>query len=152
MMAALNRWLTDEEYARALSNGIKRKTLNYRIYEAEWDLEEALTAPPRSERHIKFEGMHMKWRRIAEANGINAGTFYSRLNSGWGYQEASTKTAIKRKGLGKVWLERAKPNGICYSTFMTRVITRKWDIEKAATTPVIRTGKNVAVTNRVKAL
>ncbi|MGY2609505.1 nucleoside permease [Bacillus pretiosus] len=144
-MAALNRWLTDEEYARALKNGIKRKTLNYRIYEAEWDLEEALTAPPRSVRHNKFEGAHMKWRRIAEANGINAGTFYSRLNSGWGYQEASMKPVIKRKGLGKVWLERAKPNGIGYSTFMTRVITRKWDIERAVTTPPINTGRHCTV-------
>ncbi|MEC2787878.1 nucleoside permease, partial [Bacillus thuringiensis] len=26
-----------------------------------------------------------------------------------------------------------------------RVITRKWDIEKAVTTPVIRTGKNASV-------
>ncbi|MED3539893.1 nucleoside permease, partial [Bacillus toyonensis] len=71
MMAALNRWLTDEEYARALSNGISRKTLHYRIYEAEWDLEEALTAPPGSVRHNKVEGVHTKWRKIAEANGIN---------------------------------------------------------------------------------
>ncbi|MEN3130355.1 nucleoside permease [Bacillus albus] len=145
MVVALNRWLTDEEYARALSNGISRKTLNYRVYEAEWDLEEALTATPRSVRHNRFEGVHTEWRRIAEANGINAATFYSRLNSGWGYQEASTKPALKRKGLGKVWLERAKPNGIGYSTFMTRTITRKWDVEKAVTTPVIRTGKNASV-------
>ncbi|AHA69612.1 Nucleoside permease nupC [Bacillus thuringiensis YBT-1518] len=33
--------MVDEEYARALFNGISRKTLNYRVYVAEWNLEEA---------------------------------------------------------------------------------------------------------------
>ncbi len=93
--------VVDEEYARALFNGISRKTLNYCVYVAEWDLEEVLTATPRSVRHNRFEGVRTKWRRIAEANGINAATCYSKLNSGWGYQEASTKPALKRKGLGK---------------------------------------------------
>ncbi|MDA2732878.1 nucleoside permease, partial [Bacillus cereus] len=29
---ALNRWLTDEERARAAANGISTKTLYYRLY------------------------------------------------------------------------------------------------------------------------
>ncbi|MED1381140.1 nucleoside permease [Bacillus mycoides] len=141
---AINRWLTDEEYARALANGISRKALHYRVYEAEWDLEEALTAPPKSVRHNKFEGMHMKWRKVATANGINSATYYSRLEYGWGYQEAATKPAKVSKGLGKSWLALAKPNGIGYNTFMSRVITRKWDVEKAATTPVDKRGRKSA--------
>ncbi|MDM5195485.1 nucleoside permease [Bacillus hominis] len=141
---ALNRWLTDEEYARASANGISRGALKYRVYEAEWDLEEALTAPPKSVRHNKFEGLHMEWRKVATENGINSATYYSRLEYGWGYQEAATKPVKKSKGLGKLWLALAKPNGIGYNTFMSRVITRKWDVEKAATKPVEARGRKPA--------
>lgn len=34
---ALNRWLTDEEYAKAAMNGVNRKLLNSRVYKAGWD-------------------------------------------------------------------------------------------------------------------
>ncbi|MCS3600106.1 hypothetical protein M2370_005318, partial [Bacillus sp. JUb91] len=49
---ALNRWLTDEERARAAANGISTRTLYYRLYRTDkWDLEEALTTPPGTVRH-----------------------------------------------------------------------------------------------------
>lgn len=92
--------VVDEEYARALFNGISRKTLNYRVYVAEWDLEEELTATPRSVRHNRFEGVHTKWRRIAEANGINAATCYSKLNSG-GISRGLYEASVKKKRFGK---------------------------------------------------
>ncbi|MED3026188.1 MULTISPECIES: nucleoside permease [Bacillus cereus group] len=140
----LDRWLTDEEYAMAAAKGINRKLLNYRVYQAEWDLGTALTAPPRTVRHSP-EGEYAKWTKLAVENGICKGTFYSRVKSGWGCQEAATTPTKKNKGLGKIWLEIAKPNGIGYQTFMTRINTRKWDIEKAATTPITKTGRNCSV-------
>ncbi|EJQ77854.1 hypothetical protein [Bacillus toyonensis] len=49
---ALNRWLTDEERARAAANGISTRTLYYRLYRTDkWELEEALTTPPGTVRH-----------------------------------------------------------------------------------------------------
>lgn len=148
---ALDRWLTDEEYVRAASKGINRKLLNYRVYQAEWDLETAVTAPPGTVKR-KSGGKYAKWIDLAESNGISKGAFYSRLKVGMGCKEAATEPLKKNKGLMKVWLEVAKPNGIGYQTFMSRINTRNWDIEKAATTPTIRMGKNCAVIAKEKVL
>lgn len=148
---ALNRWLTDEEYAKAAMNGVNRKLLNSRVYKAGWDLEIAITAKPGSVRHSP-EGRYTKWIKLATENGICKQCFYSRINSGWGYKEAATKPPKKNKGLAKVWLEIAKENGICYQTFMTRVLTRKWDIERAATTPPINTGRRCSVADKEVAI
>lgn len=98
---ALDRWLTDEERARAKANGIGTKTLYYRLYRSDkWELEEALTAPPGTVRH-DYEGKNHKWLKLARANGINTGTFLSRVKSGWGHHKAATKPARKKKVAGK---------------------------------------------------
>ncbi|PER27216.1 hypothetical protein CN485_20195 [Bacillus cereus] len=94
---ALDRWLTDEEYARAAANGICRKALHYRVYKSDkWELEEALTAPPGTVRH-HYEGKHYKWLKMARENGINKSTFQSRLDSGWEYHKAATKPTRYKK-------------------------------------------------------
>ncbi|PDY73592.1 nucleoside permease [Bacillus cereus] len=134
---ALNRWLTDEERARAKANGISKDTLYYRIYRTDkWELEEALTAPPGTIRH-NYKGKYEKWLRKAQENGINASTFYSRINVlGWGYEEAATKSINEAKVERRRWIDIAKQNGIGYSTFMSRVNIHGWDLEKAATKPI----------------
>ncbi|WP_369355561.1 nucleoside permease [Lysinibacillus capsici] len=147
----LDRWLTDEEYARAASKGINRKLLNYRVYQAKWALETAITAPPGTVRHSP-EGKYTKWIKLATENGICKGTFYSRVNSGWSYKDAATKPPKRKSELGKMWLEIAKTNGIGYQTFMSRINTRNWDVEKAATTPLIRTGRNCSIIDKEKVL
>ncbi|WP_436866576.1 nucleoside permease [Bacillus fungorum] len=149
---ALDRWLTDEERARAAANGICRQTLYYRLYRSDkWELEEALTAPPGTVRH-NYKGKYVEWLELASKNGIGSGTFFNRLNCGWSYHEAATKPVKRRNKLAEKWVDIAKQNGVGYQTFMSRINTRKWDAEKAATTPTIRTGRNCSVKVKEEAL
>ncbi|MCU5519845.1 nucleoside permease [Bacillus cereus] len=141
---ALNRWLTDEEYARAAANGINRKRLYSRVYEFNWDVEEAITAPIGTVRH-EYERKHGDWFKVALENGINARTFYSRLKLGWKYKDAATKPPRQMNKVEKNWVNIAKENGIGYQTYMARINARKWDMERAATTPVKNTGRRCAL-------
>ncbi|PFZ08416.1 nucleoside permease [Bacillus pseudomycoides] len=136
----LNRWLTDEEIARASENGINRRTLMQRVYESNWDLEEALTAPIGSVNH-GYERKYSKWLKIASKNGINQGTFFSRVSAGWESEEAANKPVNKMSDVMKEMLKVAKSNGISYQTFYSRVMKYKWDMEAAATTPPNNTRK-----------
>lgn len=98
---ALDRWLTDEEYAMAAVNGISRKRLNYRVYTSDkWELEVALTAPPGTVRH-NHEGKHHKWMQLAIENGIHPNTYYSRVSRGWAHHKAATRPTRKKKVSGK---------------------------------------------------
>ncbi|PEK91428.1 hypothetical protein [Bacillus mycoides] len=94
---AFNRWLTDEERARAAANGICTKTLYYRLYISDkWGLEEALTAPPGTVRR-GYKGKNHKWIKLARENGINTSTFHERIRRNWGHYKAATKPARKKK-------------------------------------------------------
>ncbi|PEP36091.1 hypothetical protein CN575_04490 [Bacillus wiedmannii] len=140
---AFNRWLTDEEYQQAESNGISRRVLYMRIYRYGWELQEALTTQPRTYWHMG-EGKHNKWLKLAEENGVNSSTFYSRVNNGWEPKEAAsipTRKQIDRKELVKI----AKSNGISVSTFRSR-LSYGWESIKAATTKpkIKRTKKNIS--------
>ncbi|MDY8166190.1 hypothetical protein U0G65_29865 [Bacillus thuringiensis] len=89
----LNRWLTNKEYWIAHSNGISRRTLYMRVYKYGWELQEALTIPPRTYWHIG-EGKFNKLLKIAEENGISASTFRSRVSTyGWDPEKAATTPA-----------------------------------------------------------
>ncbi|PEU05200.1 hypothetical protein CN527_02335 [Bacillus cereus] len=97
---ALDRWLTDEERARATANGIGTRTLYYRLYRTDkWDLEEALTAPPGTVRH-NYKGKNHKWLKLARENGINTNTFHERLRRKWDHYDAATKPVSKKKVTG----------------------------------------------------
>ncbi|PGB25365.1 nucleoside permease [Bacillus toyonensis] len=141
---ALNRWLTDEEYARAAANGVIRTRLNSRVYDFNWDLELAISSPPGTVRH-EYERKYAKWLKLAARNGISSSTFYSRLGLGWDHQAAATKTPRSKSKAEKKWLNIAEQNGISYQTFMSRIHTRKWDMERAATTPPINTGRRCSI-------
>ncbi|WP_327918431.1 nucleoside permease [Bacillus paramycoides] len=148
---ALDRWLTDEEYAKAKANGISRKLVYNRVYVLGWDVEIAMTAPSGSVRHKTADKVHGKWLRIAVENGIEKSTFYSRLNLGWKYEDAATKPANRMTNKEKEWSEIAEKNGISYQTFTSR---RKygWEPEKAATTPVMTPKQCGARSGRKRAL
>ncbi|MGG0209556.1 nucleoside permease [Bacillus mycoides] len=148
---ALERWLTDEEYARAAANGVSRERLNSRVYDFDWDLELAISAPIGTVRH-EYERKYAKWLKVASENDINLSTFYSRLGLGWEIQEAAIKPVRQKSKAEKTWLNIAKQNGISYQTFMSRIHTRKWDLEKAATTPPINTGRRCSVKVKEEAL
>jgi hypothetical protein len=133
---ALERWLTDEEYAKAKANGISRQLLYNRVFVLGWDIEIAMTATPGSVRHKLVDKVHEKWLRIAVENGIKKNTFYSRLYLGWRYKDAATKQVNKKGKKEKEWCEVAEKNGISYQTFTSR-LSYGWEPEKAATTPVM---------------
>lgn len=147
----LNRWLTDEEYARAAVNGINRKRLQSRVYDFDWDVEEAITAPIGTVRH-EYERKHGTWLKTALENGINIRTFYRRLQLGWRYKDAAMKPTRPKGEIEKTWLNIAKENGIGYHTFISRIRTQKWDMERAATTPVINTGRRCSMKDKEEAL
>ncbi|MFJ9300023.1 hypothetical protein [Bacillus toyonensis] len=130
---ALNRWLTNEEYEVARSNGISRKALYMRVYTYGWELQEALKIPPRAYWHIG-EGKFNKLLKVAKENGIIPSTFYGRVNSGWDPQEAAI-IPVRKQNDRKNWAKIAEENGISASTFRSRVATYGWDLKKAATTP-----------------
>lgn len=145
---ALNRWLTDEEYARAAANGIYRKRLNSRVYDFDWDVEDAITSPIGTVRH-EYKRKHGDWFKIALKNGINSSTFYSRLRAKWPYQKAATKPTRKKNETEKDWIKIAEQNGVCYQTYMSRIRnTKKWDCERAATTPVFNTGRRCSMKDK----
>ncbi|OKA19964.1 nucleoside permease [Bacillus cereus] len=134
---------TKEEREIAESNGISYGTAYARAIVMGMSVEEAITTPliPPRGRSRK----HGKWKEIALENGIPESTFYNRLQMGWTYQDAATKPARRKGEIEKKWLNIAKKNGIGYQTFISRIRTQKWDMERAATTPVINTGRRCSM-------
>lgn len=137
-------YISPEEYERAAANGVSYRQLNWRIREAVWDKEKAITTPPR-----KLTD-RSKWRKIAEENGISRELFYVRvINQGWDSQRAATtplptaeeKTASMRRAMDSrrvnppEFIALAQENGIPYKTFNWRV-KHGWGYERAATTPI----------------
>lgn len=141
--------LTKEEREIAESNGISYGTAYARINTHGMSVEEAITTPLRP--HRGRTRKHGQWKEIALENGIPERTFYSRLKLGWKYQNAATKPPRQKDKTEKTWLNIAKKNGIGYHTFMSRIHTRKWDMERAATTPVINTGRRCSMKDKEEA-
>ena len=141
---------TKGEREIAESNGISYGTAYTRTIVMGMSIEEAITTPliPPRGRSRK----HGQWKEIALENGISERTFYSRLNLGWTYQNAATKPPRQKDKTEKTWLNTAKKNGIGYHTFMSRIHTQRWDIERAATTPVINTGRRCSMKDKEGAL
>ncbi|CUB08553.1 hypothetical protein BN2127_JRS1_00335 [Bacillus cereus] len=137
---------TKEEREIAESNGISYNTAYTRIAVMGMSVEKAITTPLRP--HRGRSRKHGQWKGIALENGISESTFYNRLGLGWTYQDAATKPARRKGEIEKKWLDTAKNNGIGYHTFLSRICTQKWDIERAATTPVINTGRRCSVKNK----
>ncbi|MFJ7408099.1 MULTISPECIES: hypothetical protein [unclassified Lysinibacillus] len=129
-------YITDEEYALALSNGISRKTLEYRIRNSGWPKLKAITEPVLKQRK------YPEWAlELANMNGISYGTFKDRIHRGWDFKKAATvsvKKGPKRKRKYPIEvIQMAQKNGIPYKTFQARVTRSKWCLIQAATTPLI---------------
>lgn len=137
-------YITPDEYERAKSNGISGKTLDYRIREALWDKEEAITST------IQVNKVYPKEiKEIAEENGVSMSTLKSRVNlMGWDMLRAAiTPVMDKRQNIYKAIpkvrkypkeiIEKARLNGIPDKCFYNRITKYKWSIEKACTTPVM---------------
>jgi hypothetical protein len=90
MAKVVQRWLTKEEREIAKKNGIGRSTLHSRVYLWGYDIERAITEPPKKSSII--DGYREKCRE----NGVSDSLFHYRVNSGWNKEDASTKPPEKR--------------------------------------------------------
>lgn len=143
-MDIYNFYITPEEYERAKKNGISKKRLDSRVRDLLWNKEEAINTPV-----IKQKKYPKEIKELVKKNGISMSTFKSRVNQlGWSMVEAATipvmdktkniyKAIPKVRKYSKEIIEKVKQNNIPVKCFYSRITKYKWDIEKAATTPVM---------------
>ena len=78
-------YLTDEDYAEALSNGISRKQLSNRFNFHKWDKRRAITQPI-GEKDKGFSDSRPKnedfWYRVAKSKGMDPSTYNKRRKRG----------------------------------------------------------------------
>lgn len=90
-------YITDEQYDIGIKNGIKKSTIYHRVYDYGWDIEKAITVPPKS-RADRSRKYPKEYTDLALKNGICLTTFYSRINThGWSYEEAATRPLKNKK-------------------------------------------------------
>ncbi|PFJ19613.1 hypothetical protein COD67_00990 [Bacillus cereus] len=142
-------YITPEEYDIAERNGICRRTLEYRIRDAMWKREVAITKKPQ-----KIAEWY-KIKEIALQNNISRNTFEDRRKRGWNLVDAMTKPPMSREEslkranqfnknncvLTDEQIQQARMNGLKRSTAYYRFKKLKWDIEKAITYPIISTSE-----------
>lgn len=145
-------YITDEEYEQAEARGISRTTLTYRIRELGWSKSKAMNTPIQKRHHYPKHIMD----KVKE-NNINPSAFRWRVQNGWDIERACTeptlppdspvrisRTAEKRRKYPIKIIQLAEKNGISYSNFYKRVNCYKWDVIKAATTPIMSKEESMA--------
>ena len=138
-------YISDEQYAIALANGISHWTLDKRVRDYDWDLELAIT------KKVTRRGKYKKWLEIARENGVNPNTFMSRVNKmGMKPEEACKKVISTKRGrpckIAKKWFELAEKNGISESTLKTRYY-RGMNLKEAATKKITKKGVKMSGEN-----
>ena len=82
-------YLTDEDYAIAAENGIKRGTVYSRFHNSGWSVERSINKPtmrPTAKTGSKYD----KYFAIGEKHGIPSNTIRVRLSIGWSANRACT--------------------------------------------------------------
>lgn len=143
-MEVYDYYITPEEYEIASKNNISIASVNQRIRKYGWSKKRAITEKPRRRND------YSEWWDILARNGINRKTFYSRIENGLDIDKAATMPVMnkeevlnlmrdraKNRKYPKEIVELAKSNGISYTTFKQRVGQSKWDMMRAATTPIL---------------
>lgn len=137
-------YITPDEFAEAARNGISEVTFYNRVRQLGWSKEKAMTTPPKKRTYH-----NAKWVNIAEKNGICISTYKYRINQlGWDPERAATQPLQDKRAQAKSAHEAsrkypaeivilAESNGIPYDVFRKRVKESKWDMLRAATTPVM---------------
>lgn len=127
-------YITDEDYATAEKNGIKKDCVNSRVRRLGWDVDRSITQPTRK----RYEVPEEMWKE-AEKAGLTKNQVACRLYAGWTIEEACTKPIKKgRQRLYPDWVyEKAKENGISH-TCLNHRCKRGWNLLSACTTPVIK--------------
>jgi hypothetical protein len=87
-------YLTDEHYAIAEKNGLKKHTVYQRVNEYNWDIAKAITAPNQNKRDVLG---WKRWKETAEINGVCESTYLSRVRLGWDQERAAIQKPKKRK-------------------------------------------------------
>jgi hypothetical protein len=131
--------ITKEEKAIAESNGLDANHVYSRM-RCGWSVKQAINIPLDSHRLVTDEQIE-----TARKNGIEYGTFYSRVaNYGWDVEDAMTIPVSSSKGnnTGAHWSkipkdvkEKAKANGISLSLLHKRLYEYEWSLERAVTQP-----------------
>ena len=122
-------YITPEDFEKAKENGIPKDTVLTRVRMLGWDVDKAITKPPRKIRKFTKEEI-----KIMEENGIDRNTVSCRLNYGWTLEEAISRPKKPgRQYIYPEWVyEEANKNGIAYSTVNSR-IKDGWDMKRACT-------------------
>ena len=82
-------YLTDEDYAIAAKNGIKRGTVYSRFHNLQWSIERTINTPTMA-RTAKTGSKYDKYFAICENYGIPKRIFNSRIYTGWSLDKACT--------------------------------------------------------------
>ena len=122
-------YITPEDFEKAKENGIPKDTVLTRVRMLGWDVDKAITKPPRKIRKFTKEEI-----KIMEENGIDRNTVSCRLNYGWTLEEAISRPKKPgRQYIYPEWVyEEANKNGIAYSTVNSR-IKDGWEMKRACT-------------------
>jgi hypothetical protein len=70
--------LSNDDYQRAAEKGINQFTLEARVYEHGWSVEDAIRLPYRTRRGLSGD-MWLQYQETATKNGISRETFVSRV-------------------------------------------------------------------------
>jgi len=82
-------YLTDEDYAIAAKNGIKKGTVYLRFNRCGWSVERSINTPtmkPTDKTGSKYD----KYFAIGEKHGISSNTIRGRWSQGWSLGKACT--------------------------------------------------------------
>lgn len=143
------KYLTDDDYLIAESNGISKKRAYERFYIENWEKQRAIKQPIKKQVSFKKTVLEMypNLYEILDSLDITYQAFYYRLRHGMTIEKALTTPRInpitlisrKRKKKGKISEEDIKiaaDNGIKEGTFKNRVYMLKWSVERARTEPI----------------
>lgn len=136
-------YIQDSDYETAKENGICASTLYARVHSYHMPIEEAIVKPLQGR-----DPERLRWKQIAEQNGIDRHLFNSRLAEKWSYERAATEKKNTREEIARrtaksnlktftpEQVELMKENGIKHSTAYGRVYNHDWDPQDAVTAPV----------------
>ncbi|QEG04273.1 hypothetical protein [Bacillus phage BC-T25] len=139
-------YLTPEDFDIAEKNGIHRVLAHNRFYHNGFSKERAIT------QRVKNHGTEwVKWKDVAESNGICWATFNTRIECDYEPERAATEKPMtklevaahmrklkeKNRRISDELIQRAKKNGISYNTLAYRLLKskHKWSEEDAVTIP-----------------
>lgn len=136
----MNIYITPEQYARAAANGVTYSALNSRVRALGWDMERAMTTPPRVQRRHEVP---KEWEEMARKNGISRQMFAHRiLFLGWDPERAATISKAdarrlrdeSRRTINQEERDQAKAVGVSIGLAHQRLY-KGWPRDKAFTTP-----------------